>query len=227
MAKQDKNNVKEADTEKKSNPKKDLSLLVNSLNKKYGDNTLIFGGKVNKPIERIPTGSVVLDIDLGGGIPIGRFTQISGALSSTKTTQTLHIVREAQRLGLVCLWADVEGTTDEEYMLSLGINTQDLIYIRPSGLEEVTQVILDVQKSGLVDVAVWDSIEASAPTKEYESNMEDTVQMGIKPKLMGEFFRKYQATNNLLERQGKRPFTLIAINQLREKIGAYGDWIVA
>lgn len=203
---------------------KELQLLKAKLNKKFGDNALITGDEmINQTIERIPTGSVALDIDLGGGIPIGRFTQISGALSSTKSTQCMHIVREAQKMGLVCAWGDVEGTSDREYFDQLGINTDELLYTRPNGLEEITQMILDMQLSGEVHLFVWDSIEASSPIKEMDSTMDETVQMGVKQKLLAEFFRKYQAFNNKLVREGKRPFTLIGINQLREKIGAYGD----
>lgn len=203
---------------------KDLTLLMNKLNKKFGDNALIMGEDIqNLEIERIPTGSVALDISLGGGIPIGRFTQISGALSSTKTTQCMHIVREAQKIGLVCAWGDVEGTSDKDYFEQLGVDTESLLYTRPNGLEEICQMILDMQQSGLVHLFVWDSIEASSPIKEMDSTMDETVQMGVKQKLLAEFFRKYQAFNNKLVREGQKPFTLIGINQLREKIGAYGD----
>lgn len=203
---------------------KELQALMNKLNKKFGENSLITGEEMqNLVVERIPTGSVALDIDLGGGIPIGRFTQISGALSSTKSSQCMHIVREAQKMGLVCAWGDVEGTSDREYFEQMGVDTESLLYTRPNGLEEITQMFLDMQQSGLVHLAVWDSIEASSPIKEMDSTMDETVQMGVKQKLLAEFFRKYQAFNNKLVREGKRPFTLIGINQLREKIGAYGD----
>lgn len=203
---------------------KEIQALMNKLNKKFGENSLIMGEEMQSlVVERVPTGSVALDIDLGGGIPIGRFTQISGALSSTKSSQCMHIVREAQKMGLVCAWGDVEGTSDREYFEQMGVDTESLLYTRPNGLEEITQMILDMQQSGLVHLFVWDSIEASSPIKEMDSTMDETVQMGVKQKLLAEFFRKYQAFNNKLVREGKRPFTLIGINQLREKIGAYGD----
>ncbi|MBO8161079.1 MAG: hypothetical protein H0Z24_05535 [Thermosipho sp. (in: Bacteria)] len=207
----------------KKDNKKILS-IINEINKKFGTNAVQVGSEiVTSKVERIPTGSISLDIALGGGIPVGRFTEISGALSSTKTTQVAHIVANAQKQGLVCLWADAEGTTDKEYLEYLGVNIDELIYTRPDGLEECTQMILDMQRSGLVNVAVIDSIEALSPIKEQESEMEDSVQMGIKPKLLAEFFRKYQAGNNRLVREGKKPFTIIGINQLRERMSAYGD----
>lgn len=203
---------------------KELIKLINDLNKKYGNNVVKLGCEENQVIKRIPTGSIALDIALGGGIPVGRFTQISGPLSSTKTTQAVHIIREAQKLGYVCAMIDAEGTTDRAYLESLGVDVNNLLYTRPDGLEEATQLILDYQRSGAVNLVVWDSIEATPPTKEIETEMEDNLQMGIKQKLLSAFFRKYQAGNNYLAREGKEPFTLIALNQLRERIGVmYGD----
>lgn len=203
---------------------KEIQKLINDLNKKYGNNVVKLGCDDIDVIKRIPTGSVALDIALGGGIPVGRFTQISGPLSSTKTTQAIHIIREAQKLNYVCAMIDAEGTTDRKYLESLGVDVDNLLYTRPDGLEEATQLMLDYQKSGVVNLVVWDSIEATPPTKEMETDMEDSLQMGIKQKLLASFFRKYQAGNNYLSREGKEPFTLIALNQLREKIGTmYGD----
>lgn len=206
----------------------ELQKLLESLNKKFGANAVTLGfpkdseGKV-KEIERLSTGSISLDIALGGGLPLGRFIEISGAYSSTKTTQCLHIIREAQHMGLTCALVDVEGTTDENFATSIGVDFDSLIYSRPDSMEEACQLLLDLQRSGEVHLAVLDSIAAMAPNKEQETAMEDTVRMGIPQQLLGEYFRKYQANNNRLEREGHRPFTLIGINQIREKIGAYGD----
>jgi recombination protein RecA len=84
-------------------------------------------------------------------------------------------------------------------------------------------MLIDMQRSGEVQVGVLDSVAALSPIKEQESDMEDTTRMGIPQQLMGEYCRKFQASNNRLSREGKTPFTILAINQLREKIGAYGD----
>lgn len=208
--------------------KKELEKLMNDLNKKFGANCITIGvpkdddGNV-KPIKRLSTGSIALDLALGGGIPEGRFIELSGAYSSTKTTQAIHIIREAQKEGLVCALLDIEGTTDEPFLKAIGVNVEALLYSQPDGMEEACQLLLDMQRSGEVHLAVLDSIAAMSPNKEQETSMEDTVRMGIPQQILGEFFRKFQANNNRLNREGKRPFTLIGINQLREKIGAYGD----
>ena len=204
---------------------KELAKLVSSLNTKFGANAINIGfsDEDNKPIERVSTGSIVLDIALGGGIPLGRFTEISGAYSSTKTTQSLHIIREAQKMGLVCALVDVEGTSDEKFIKKLGIDTSTLLYSRPDGTEEATQLILDMQRSKEVHLVVLDSIAAMSPNKEQETGMDETMRMGIPQQLLGEFFRKFQANNNRLDREGYQTFTLIGVNQLREKIGVYGD----
>lgn len=211
------------ETKKKETKKKTLDpsilKLVNDINKKYGDNAIMVGVKKSLEIKRIPTGSIALDIDLGGGVPIGRWINITGQFSSTKSTQCAHIIREAQNMGLVCAYIDVEGTTTLEYLESLNVDVETLIYCQPEGLEEATDIMLALQKSGQVNLAVWDSIEASTPTKERDSEMDESTQLGIKQKLIGEFCRKYQAFNNRLTRENNTPFTVIATNQEREKIG--------
>ena len=216
---------------------KEVINLVNQLNKKYGKNAVRIGTPEGeaKEILRIPTSNVSLDIDLGGGIPVGRFTQISGAYSSTKTTQCMHILKNALDMGLNVCFQDAEGTSstedgepDLDFFAQFGI-TPDyfekgrIIFVRPDSLEECTEMLLDVQKSGVIHLGIIDSIAMLEPNKVLEKSMEDTVQMGVKQKLLGEYFAKYQLSNNGLVRQGKQPFTLIAINQLREKIGGYGD----
>lgn len=202
----------------------EVQKVISDINKKFGDNTVRLGvSEQRMTTKRIPTGSTTLDIALGGGIPEGRFIEISGNESSTKTTQTCHIIREAQKLGYVVAFFDVEGTSDTAYFKQLGVNTDSLIYSRPDSMEEATEALLQLQKSGYVNFGVIDSIASMIPNKEAESKMDETVRMGIPQQLLGEFLRKWQANNNRLEREGRTPFTLIGINQLREKIGAYGD----
>ncbi len=204
---------------------KDIEKLVASLNKKFGDNAIHKGipEYSQKPIKRVSTGSVSLDVALGGGLPLGRFTEISGLESSSKSTLALHIVRNAQEMGLVCAYIDVECTTDQDYIRSLGVDYENLIYSNPGSTEEALQMLVELQKSGVVHLAVLDSIAALSPNKEMDTDLDEKIQMGVTPSLLGEFFRKYQMHNNGLQRSGNESFTLIGINQLREKIGAYGD----
>lgn len=208
----------------KREPSSELVSVINSINKKFGEGTISFGVPERmKKVDRIPTGNFSLDLDLGGGIPVGRFIEISGKESSSKTTQVCHIVREAQKLGYVVAWADVEGTSDKPYFESLGIDCDSLLYFRPSSTEEATEVILQLQRSGNVQLGVLDSIAQMTPNIEQNSGMDETVRMGVPQQLLGEFLRKWNANNNKLEREGNTPFTLVGINQIREKIGSYGN----
>ena len=197
--------------------------LINTLNKKFGDNAIFRASDVNNieqtKIKRMPTASLALDIALGGGLPLGKFIHICGNLSSTKTTQSLHLIRIAQEHGHTCALIDAENTTDTNYLQQLGVNVEDLLYSNPSGMEEALEMVLFLQQSGKVDFIVLDSLAALSPNKEQESSMSDSVQMCLSARLLNEFFRKYQANNNKLTREGKSPLTLICINQLREKPG--------
>lgn len=229
---------------------KNVANIRVGLLKKFGSNAIIMGADHEKAqYGRISTGSVELDLKLGGGLPVGRMTQISGAKSTAKSTICDHIVKNAQQNviewiwterkevkgkeqveehprkvdGMICAYLDVEGTKTPDWTGdTIGVDMDNWLYAQPSGLEEALEMAHQMQKDG-VHFIVIDSIDSLEPTKEYESQMGESVQMGLKPKMIGEYCRKYTATNNKLVRSGELPCTVILINQLREKIGAYGD----
>jgi recombination protein RecA len=232
------------------NNNSDIERIRLELLSKFGANSIIMGSDMEKATYgRVSTGSISLDLALGGGIPIGRMTQISGAKSTSKSSLCDRIIANAQKTKINWIWTerkaekgreivtenkvkldrlicgclDVEGTRTPDWTHDkLGVNMNDWIYSQPAGLEEGLEMALQMQKNG-VHLILIDSIEALEPVKEYDTQMGDSVQMGIKPKLLGEYCRKYTSTNNKLIREGKLPCTVILINQLREKIGAYGD----
>lgn len=212
---------------KVAKPSAELKAIVDELNKKYGENVATLGmqGSYTKDsdTQRIPTGSLTLDLALGGGIPIGRYIEVSGGESSTKTTQCIHILKSAMSMGVKCVYLDVEGTIDNEYFAQLGVTPGTFIYSRPDSMEQALDIILDLQRQGEVKLGFVDSIAALAPNKEKVKSLSETMQMGVKPTLLGEFFRKFQMNNNKLDREGEMPFTVVGINQLREKPTIYGD----
>ena len=214
--------------ETKSNNKAKLTSLVAKLNKTFGNNAVILGVSEKEESykhEFIPTGILQLDTDLGGGIAVGRYTEISGKESSTKTTLSLHVLANAQKMGYICALIDVEGTSgDKDYLEACGVDVDSLLYVRPTSLEEVGGIIDTLQTEGVCKFAVYDSIAMSMATKtELDTQFGDSYRMGIPQSELGSIFRRFQMANNRYFRTGETPFTLIAINQLRERIGGYGD----
>lgn len=242
-------NNKSQEPKKTANNDSKVDKIRLELLKKYGANAVVLGKDMEKATYgRISTGSVSLDLALGGGVPIGRAIQISGAKSSCKTSMSDHIACEAQKTqvswtyterrnekgrevvteipkcvdGLLVGYIDVEGTQDPEWLHHIGVDTDSWLYNKPSGLEEALNIAHDMQLSG-VNLIFIDSVDSLEPVQHYETEAGESVRMGIKQQQLGEYLRKYTATNNMLERKGELPCTLVLLNQLREKIGSYGD----
>ena len=163
--------------------------------------------------DAIPTGSLSRDLALGiGGIPRGRVVEVFGAEASGKTTLSLHMVAEAQRIGGVAAFIDVEHALAPGYAGRIGVNVEDLLISQPDFAEQALEITDYLVRSGAVDIIVVDSVAALVPKAEMEGDMGDT-HMGLQARLMSQALRKLTASIN------KSHAVVIFINQLREKIG--------
>src|SRR5512137_2927558 len=169
-------------------------------------------------IETISTGSLGLDIALGvGGLPRGRVVEIYGPESSGKTTLTLHVIAEAQKLGGVCAFVDAEHALDPVYARKLGVNLEELLISQPDTGEQALEITDTLVRSGAVDVIVIDSVAALTPRAEIEGEMGDSLP-GLQARLMSQALRKLTASIS------KSKTLVIFINQIRMKIGVmYGS----
>jgi len=165
------------------------------------------------PIEAIPTGSLALDLALGiGGVPRGRVVEIYGPESSGKTSLSLHIIAEAQRLGGIAAFIDAEHALDATYARNLGVNTDEMLISQPDTGEQALEIADMLIRSGAIDVVVIDSVAALVPRAEIEGEMGDS-HVGLQARLMSQALRKLAGTI------AKSKTTAIFINQLREKVG--------
>ena len=161
----------------------------------------------------IPTGCLVLDIALGiGGIPRGRVIEIYGPESSGKTTVSLHIIAETQKLGGTAAFIDAEHALDPSYAEKLGVNLDDLLVSQPDNGEQALNICEMLVKSGSVDIVVVDSVAALTPKAEIDGEMGDA-HVGLQARMMSQALRKLTGVIN------KSNTTVIFINQLREKVG--------
>lgn len=195
--------------------RKALDAVLSQIEKQFGKGSIMRLGdndaKIN--VESIPTGSIELDIALGiGGIPKGRIIEIYGPESSGKTTVTLHMIAEAQRIGGNAAFIDAEHALDPVYAKSLGVDIDELVLSQPDTGEQALDIVEALVRSGAIDIVVLDSVAALVPKAELTGEMGDS-HVGLQARLMSQAMRKLTAIIN------KSNTSVVFINQLREKIG--------
>ncbi len=192
---------------------KALNLAVDQIEKQFGKGSIMHLEGDNKiDIETIPTGSVSLDLALGGGIPKGRIVEIYGPESSGKTTLTLHVIAELQKTGGTAAFVDAEHALDPAYAKRLGVDIEKLLVSQPDSGEQALEIVETLVRSNAVDIVVIDSVAALVPQAEIEGDMGDS-HMGLQARLMSQALRKL---TSIISRS---KCTVIFINQLRMKIG--------
>ena len=191
-----------------------LQRAVQQIEKQFGKGAVMkLDGENIKPIDGIPTGSLSLDIALGGaGIPRGRVIEVFGPESSGKTTLTLHIIASAQKMGGVAAFIDAEHALDPSWAKRLGVDLQNLMVSQPDTGEQALEICELLVRSNAVDVIVIDSVAALIPRAEIEGEMGDS-HVGLQARLMSQALRKLTGAIS------KSKSTVIFINQIREKIG--------
>jgi recombination protein RecA len=196
------------------NKRKALTAALGQIEKQFGKGAVMrMGDRAAEPIETVPTGSLMLDLALGiGGLPRGRVVEIYGPESSGKTTLTLHVIAQAQKLGGTCAFVDAEHALDPIYAEKLGVKVDDLLVSQPDTGEQALEIADMLVRSGAIDVVVIDSVAALTPRAEIEGEMGDQLP-GLQARLMSQALRKL--TGNI-SRSGTM---VIFINQLRMKIG--------
>ncbi len=197
------------------NKKKALGAALMQIEKQFGKGAVMRMGDVaaSRDIEVVPSGSLSLDIALGcGGLPRGRVIEIYGPESSGKTTLTLSVIAEIQKLGGAAAFIDAEHALDPSYAEKIGVNVDDLLVSQPDTGEQALEITDMLVRSGAVDIVVIDSVAALTPKAEIEGEMGDS-HMGLQARLMSQALRKLTA--NI-----KRSNTMVIfINQIRMKIG--------
>jgi recombination protein RecA len=191
-----------------------LEEALRSLVKRFGDGAVMrLGEAMHLRVEAIPTGSLALDLALGvGGIPRGRVTEIFGPEASGKTTLAQHIVAEAQRMGGVCAFIDMEHALDPDYAARCGVDIDNLYVSQPDTGEQALEIAETLVRSGAVDVVVVDSVAALVPRAEIEGDMGDAT-MGMQARLMSQALRKLSGAIK------QTNTAVVFTNQLRQRIG--------
>jgi recombination protein RecA len=203
--------VKALNTEKA----KALQAALAQIEKQFGKGSImrLGEGEVVDDIQVVSTGSLGLDIALGvGGLPRGRVVEIYGPESSGKTTLTLQVIAEMQKVGGTCAFIDAEHALDSQYAQKLGVSLQELLISQPDTGEQALEIVDALVRSGSVDLVVIDSVAALTPKAELEGEMGDSLP-GLQARLMSQALRKLTATIK------KTNCMVIFINQIRMKIG--------
>jgi recombination protein RecA len=194
---------------------KALAAALSQIEKQFGKGSVMrmTDKEIEKDLEVVSTGSLGLDLALGvGGLPRGRVVEIYGPESSGKTTLTLQVIAEMQKLGGTCAFIDAEHALDAQYAQKLGVNLSDLLISQPDTGEQALEIADALVRSGSVDLIVIDSVAALTPKAEIEGEMGDSLP-GLQARLMSQALRKLTGTI-------KRTNTLVIfINQIRMKIG--------
>jgi len=197
------------------NRKKALAQALGQIEKQFGKGSVMRmgDGGVLRDIEAVSTGSIGLDVALGiGGLPKGRVIEIYGPESSGKTTLTLQVIAESQKLGGTAAFVDAEHALDPSYAEKLGVNVDELLVSQPDTGEQALEITDMLVRSGAVDIVVVDSVAALTPKAEIEGEMGDS-HMGLQARLMSQALRKLTAN---IQRSNTM---VVFINQIRMKIG--------
>jgi len=171
---------------------KNLELAISQIEKSYGKGSIMRLGNrdVLVPVSVIPSGSISIDAALGvGGFPRGRVIEVYGPESGGKTTLTLHVIAEAQKLGGIAAFIDAEHALDPVYARKLGVDVDNLLVSQPDNGEQALEIAQELIRSNAVDIVVVDSVAALVPKAELEGDMGDP-QMGLQARLMSQALRK-------------------------------------
>ncbi len=190
-----------------------LNLAMDQITKQFGSGAIMKLGEAQKvDVELIPSGSLSIDLALGGGYPKGRIIEIYGPESSGKTTIALHAIAEVQKSGGTAAFVDAEHALDPAYAKKLGVDTENLLISQPDNGEQALEITETLVRSNAVDLIVVDSVAALVPQAEIDGDMGDS-HMGLQARLMSQALRKLTGIIN------KSKATVIFINQIRMKIG--------
>lgn len=190
-----------------------LNLALDTIEKQYGRGSIMRLGEVHAAaVECIPSGSLSLDLALGGGLPKGRIIEIYGPESSGKTTVALHAIAEIQKQGGTAAFIDAEHALDPAYAKKIGVNVESLLLSQPDNGEQALEITETLVRSNAVDLVVVDSVAALVPRAEIEGEMGDS-HMGLQARLMSQALRKLTGVIS------RSKTTVIFINQIRMKIG--------